>query len=368
MLPVFSQENISIGKKYSLPSAILGEKREFWIYLPKDYYNTTYKPARYPVVYLLDGDVNFHTFTGIQEMLTQGPYASIPQMIVVGILNTDRTRDLTPTAGGRQAYYDSKATLYQNSGGNNHFISFLQQELRPYIDSAYRTSGYNILDGHSFGGLTAVNILLHHTKLFNAYIIVDPSLWWDQQLMLRQADSLFPRRDFSGASIYVAMAHKEVVPMDTATDHPMAIRAFEKQLQRFQPKGLRWQFRYYPDEDHGTIPVPAAFDGLKFIYSGHQVHVKQAVADPVLITRHYDTLSTRLGFPFRPTESYLDWVGNYCLRIGKTGSAITIFKMAAAYYPQSAHVYSSLAEAYRKEGNQQQARVYVEKAEKMKEK
>nr|WP_295870611.1 alpha/beta hydrolase-fold protein [uncultured Chitinophaga sp.] len=332
-----AQGTVTIGKKYSLPSAVMGESREYWVYLPPGYDDTTYAPARYPVVYLLDGDANFHSFTGIQEILAQGPYASIPQMIVVGILNTDRTRDLTPSPAGRKAYYDPKATLYANSGGNDRFITFLQQELRPRIDSAYRTCGYNILQGHSFGGLTAVNLLLHHTSLFNAYIIIDPSLWWDQQLMLRQADSILPRKDFSGANAYVAMAHKVVVPQDTATDHPMAIRAFAAQLQRLQPRGLRWQFHYYPDDDHGTVPLPAAFDALKFIFSGHQVHVKQAVQDPSLITQHYAALSAKLGFPFKPTERYLDWLGNYCVRIGRKDQAAAIFRMAAEMYPQSRH-------------------------------
>ncbi|MBC9909937.1 alpha/beta hydrolase [Chitinophaga varians] len=337
-----AQGNVSIGKKYSLPSVILGEKRDYWIYLPPGYDDTTYAPARYPVVYLLDGDANFHSFTGIQEILAQGPYASIPQMIVVGILNTDRTRDLTPSPAGRKAYYDPKATLYANSGGNERFIAFLQKELRPHIDSAYRTSGYNILQGHSFGGLTAVNLLLHHTRLFNAYVVIDPSLWWDQQLMLRQADSILPRKDFTGTNIYVAMAHKVVVPQDTTTDHPMAIRAFSQQLQRRQPQGLRWQFHYYPEDDHGTVPLPAAFDALKFIFSGHQVHVKQAVQDPSLITKHYAELSARLGFTFKPTERYLDWLGSYCLRIGRTDQAAAIFRMAADLYPQSKHTMEQL--------------------------
>lgn len=337
-----AQGNIIIGQKYSLPSALLGEPRDYWVYLPPGYNDTTYAPARYPVVYLLDGDANFHSFTGIQEILAQGPYASIPQMIVVGILNTDRTRDLTPSPAGRKAYYDPKATLYANSGGNDRFIAFLQKELRPRIDSAYRTSGYNILQGHSFGGLTAVNLLLHHTQLFNAYVIIDPSLWWDQQLMLRQADSILPRKDFTGTSIYVAMAHKEVVPQDTTTDHPMAIRAFSGQLQRLRPRGLRWQFRYYGDDDHGTVPLPAAFDGLKFIFSGHQVHVKQAVQDPSLITHHYAALSAKLGFSFKPTERYLDWLGNYCLRTGRKEQATAIFRMAAEIYPQSRHAKETL--------------------------
>lgn len=341
----FAQQEIVIGQKYEIHSAILNEQRECWIYLPPDYHNKNIAPASYPVVYLLDGDANFSAFTGILETLSKGPYASVPQMIVVGILNTNRTRDLTPTPGGRVAFYDKRATMFADGGGNEKFIGFLQKELRPWVDAAFRTSGYNILNGHSFGGLTAVNVLLHHTKLFNAYIVIDPSLWWDDQLLLRQADSILRKKDFTGTNVYLAQANKEVVPQDTTTDHQAAIRQFDTQLASIKPYGMRVQYKFYPEDDHGTVPLPAQFDGLKFIFKGHQVHVKQAVDDPDLVTRHYTALSKQLGFPFKPSESYLDFLGQYCLRVGKKGAAVGFLRMALAYYPQSPAAGTNLAKA-----------------------
>jgi predicted alpha/beta superfamily hydrolase len=91
----YAQENITIGTKHSLYSETLKENRPYWIYLPKGYNDTIYAPAKYPVVYLLDGDRHHHSFAGIQEFFSHGPYASLPEFIVVSILNTDR--DLTPT-------------------------------------------------------------------------------------------------------------------------------------------------------------------------------------------------------------------------------------------------------------------------------
>jgi predicted alpha/beta superfamily hydrolase len=358
----FSQENITIGSKHHIFSKTLNEERNFWIYLPPDYDNKKFAPAKYPVVYLLDAENNFHSYTGIQQSLAKGPYAMIPQMIVVGITNTNRTRDLTPTEGNRQAFFDKSKKMFQQSGGNKNFITFLETELRPYIDSHYRTSGYNVLNGHSFGGLTAVNILLHHTKLFNAYTIIDPSLWWDNEIMIKKADSVFDKKDFENRSIYVAMANKISIPQDTTTDMARGIRKFEKLLIFKKPKNLRWAFKYYEDEDHGTIPIPAEYDGLRFIFKDHLVQVKEAVENPSLVTQQYEKLSRETGFPFLPTESYLDWMGNLCLEREKTDSALAFFLMAKSYYPNSGNVYMGLGTTYEKKGEKNQAKLSFEKA------
>lgn len=357
----FSQDSITIGSKHHIFSKALNEERKFWIYLPPDYNNKKFAPAKYPVVYLLDAENNFHSYTGIQQSLAKGPYSMIPQMIVVGICNTNRTLDLTPTESNRDAFYDKSKKFFRQSGGNKNFITFLETELRPYIDSNYRTSGYNILNGHSFGGLTAVNILLHHTTLFNAYTIIDPSLWWDNEILIKKADSIFNKKDFENRSIYVAMANKISIPQDTTTDMARGIRKFEKLLER-KPKNLRWAFKYYENEDHGTIPIPAEYDGLRFIFKEHSVQVKEAIQNPSLLEKHYVNLSKDTGFTFLPSESYLDWMGNFCLEREKPNSAISFFQLAKAYYPNSSNVYLSIGKAFDKKGEKSQAKLSYEQA------
>lgn len=344
----YAQDSITIGSKHHIFSKALNEERTFWVYLPPDYSNTKFAPAKYPVVYLLDAESNFHSFTGIAQSLAKGPYAMMPQMIVVGITNTNRTRDLTPTEANRQAFFDSKKKMFQQSGGNKNFIIFLEKELRPYIDSNYRTSGYNLLNGHSFGGLTATNILLNHTELFNSYIIIDPSLWWDDEIMIKKADSIFNTKDFKQTNIYLAMANKISIPQDTTTDMARGIRKFEKLLKEKKTKNLRWDFKFYENEDHGTIPIPAEYDGLRFIFKNHLVQVKQAVLDPDLVTKQYQKLSNDLGFNFIPSESYLDWMGNYSLDIEKPKQAMAFFKWAETYYPLSKNTLISIQKAQSK--------------------
>src|SRR5512132_3146340 len=88
-----------IGKVESLEAATLKERRHYLVYTPPSYDDTTTAPQRYPVLYLLDGDAHFHSVTGLIQILStgvNGTYA-IPEMIVVAIPNTNRTRDMTPT-------------------------------------------------------------------------------------------------------------------------------------------------------------------------------------------------------------------------------------------------------------------------------
>lgn len=357
-----AQDSIAIGTRHKFYSAVLKEERNYWVYLPSGYSSALYQPAKYPVLYLLDAESNFHSFTGIVQSLSKGPYAMIPEMIVVGITNTDRTRDLTPTVANNQAFFNNRKIVANGTGGNKNFIHFLVNELRPVIDSAYRTSGYNILNGHSFGGLTAVNILLNFTQYFNAYNIIDPSLWWDEMVMLKQADSILSNKNFAHINIFIAHANKENIPQDTTTDMQRGINGFHQQLQTKSITNLHWQYKFYKEEDHGTVPIPAAYDGLRYIFLNHLVQVKQAAADTLLVEKQYKLLSEKTGFTFRPSEAYLDWMGNYCMSLNKFASALYFYKQACSFYSQSGHAYLAAGKAFLKSADKQLAEVYLLKA------
>jgi predicted alpha/beta superfamily hydrolase len=183
-------KQIVIGSIDTIQSKILNEKREVWIYVPGSASDTTYSKQRYPVVYLLDGESHFSSVVGMIQQLN---FAYVcPEMIVVGILNTDRTRDLTPTHTDSWSFLDFvlDSDYCKNSGGGEKFISFMEKELMPYIDSLYPSAPYRILIGHSFGGLTVMNTLIHHTNLFKAYVAIDPAMSWDNQKLLEEAKTV----------------------------------------------------------------------------------------------------------------------------------------------------------------------------------
>jgi predicted alpha/beta superfamily hydrolase len=105
----------------------------------------------------------------------------MPPIIVVGIISKDRRKDLTPTKSTID--YEGKVdTVYSTSGGNEHFFQFMKTELIPYIEKNYKVEPYKIFAGHSLGGITTINCMLTHSDMFNAYIAISPSLWWDNSI------------------------------------------------------------------------------------------------------------------------------------------------------------------------------------------
>jgi uncharacterized protein len=265
-----------IGKRDSVVSKILGEKRIVWVYLPSHYNEQGEK--RYPVVYLLDGGWNFSAFTGIVYHLSEIlGNKLVPRMIVVGILNTERRRDLTPTVAPANENDKTARRSYQTGGGEK-FVSFIKNELIPYIDSSYHTSANRILIGHSLGGLTVMNVLINHTDLFHAYVAIDPSMWWDNRKLLLQASEILKQKKFEGKSLFLAIANTMKPGMDTTqmqtdtsefTNHIRSIFLLRNVLEQNPGNGLNWSYKYYPSDTHGSVPLIAEYDAMRFIFKSY---------------------------------------------------------------------------------------------------
>lgn len=320
-------------------SNILNEERPYWVYLPPEYNDTQYGRAHYPVLYLLDGDTNFSLLVAIQQTFTRGMYNNMPECIIVAIPNTDRTRDMTPS---KSLLKHNGKDMFTNSGGADNFTSFLTSELRSKIDSTYRTDGYNILIGHSFGGLFAMNTLVNYTDSYNAYVAIDPSLWWDQRKVYIEAENIWKKKDFAHKSLYIAMARDEDKPNDEQK-HSKTITDFcTKVLHSASDNRLNTYWKYYEDEDHGTILIPGIFDALRTIFKGIELPVKQIPNNPDLIIERYNKLSIRLGHVFKPDEKLIDNIGKYTLSIGEKDNAIRIFEYNLKNYPDSPNARKSL--------------------------
>ena len=186
-----NDNKIVIGKIDSVYSKTLGEQRKIWVYTPD--MTSGNSNQHWPVVYLLDGDGHFASVVGMIQQMSQVNGNNVyPEMIVVAIPNTDRTRDLTPThIASDPPMMDSNFS--KTSGGGENFVAFIEKELMPHIDSVYPTAPYKVLIGHSFGGLTVMNVLTNHTKLFNAYIAIDPSMWYDRERFLAATEKKLDR-------------------------------------------------------------------------------------------------------------------------------------------------------------------------------
>ncbi|MDR0428926.1 MAG: alpha/beta hydrolase [Tannerellaceae bacterium] len=260
-LTLRSQEDICIGKKYTLFSTLLQEERGYWLHLPEGYGQNL--AQTYPVVYLLDGDSFFHSLVGICKTLASGKGEYLPPSIIVGILNTDRTRDLTPTASA--AGRDGKITsgALPEGGGSEAFYQFLTTELRAVISTKYRTNGHNMLIGHSYGGLFTLYTFLRHTDSFDVYLALDPSLWWDNGQLSESATKLIEGKDFAGKSLYIGVASRK--RPDRLDIHLNRINYFFSDVLP-QAEGLRFFSNSFSEETHGTLPIPGIYDGIKQLF------------------------------------------------------------------------------------------------------
>lgn len=353
---------VTIGRVDSVWSPTLKEQRQILVYTPPSYNDTTYLPRSYPVLYLLDGDAHFHSVTGLIQFLSTGINGTyvVPEMIVVAIPNTDRTRDMTPTRvetdpAGRPI--PSRRT----SGGMPQFLQFIKTELIPRIDATYRTAPYRVFVGHSLGGITAINALYTMPETFNAYIAIDPSLWYDDRLLLKKARTYFSQPGLAGRTLFVGQANT-VNPSDTTFSvHFSSIMQFNSILESNNRSGLRYGYRYYSDDNHGSVPLIAEYDALRFIFADYKVDLRTARERPAYLTEHFAKISTDLGYRVPPPERIVDMLGRGALAQDTT-KALELFQMNADLYPKSPRAYSALGDGWKAKGDLAKARASYEKS------
>jgi len=252
------------GDVVIIASKILHENRTVYTHYPKPDSSNINK--RFPVLYLMDGESHFDMLSQYADYLGRWDVKVIPQMIVVGITNTKRTRDLTPTVSIIDYFGkpDTSATSWMKpSGGNEEFLRFIHEELIPYIDTNYKTQAYKILAGHSFGGIASINCLLTHPAMFDAYIAISPSFWWDREYVLKLADRTLQKGAALNKTLFYSDASEGI--SDSSTFHTNLLK-FDSLVSVKKIKGLVHAYKYYPAETHMTEPVSAYYDALRFIF------------------------------------------------------------------------------------------------------
>lgn len=329
-----AQEKLMIGEKQTIFSKVLNENREIWIHLPKTYNDNTINPAKYPVIYLLDGEINFEYYTGLTDFIARTPYADIPECIVVGIKNTERTRDLTPTKAQKKSPVNPDIILFADSGGSENFVKFMQEELKPFISKNYRTQDYSVLVGHSFGGLFAINTFLLHPDYFNAYVANDPSLWWDNKVTLKRTKEYLEKNKKFPAkkSLYVSQADNEEQQKNWNSDMTQAIEEFKEMIEK--NGSLNYKHRFFEGETHGTVSYPGNYEALKFIFKGFRTDIKQLAKNPKLLEENYKRFSERMGEEFIPSEAYLNVVIKFMKSNSFKEPEIYFMNLKDKYYPQ----------------------------------
>ncbi|MCL6294345.1 alpha/beta hydrolase-fold protein [Jejuia spongiicola] len=353
-------KKITIGIVDSIKSNALHELRKIWVHLPDGNVNSNEK---YPVVYLLDGNAHFSSVTGmIHQLSSVNGNTIVPKMIVVGIPNTNRMRDLTPTPENN---LNSGEINNNGPGGGNNFMDFIEKELIPYIDSKYPTSPYRTYIGHSLGGLTVINTLLKRPGIFNSYVAIDPSLWWADSATLEEAKTVLNNKNLSKESLFVGIANtmgpdKEIstVMQDTTgtTQHIRDILEFSKKVVPNSSSQLDFGYKYYENDSHGSVPLITTYDALHFIFSWYdigndlipKIMSPDISADIVIsdVTKHYENVSTKMGYSILPPEDLINQMGYGSMNQKMNKKALAFFKMNVKNYPNKSNVYDSLGDYY----------------------
>lgn len=324
--------NISIGNTIEINSKTLNEKRIIQVHLPDAYRNGE---TRFPVLYLTDGPGHFSHTVGTMNFLANN--GRIPQMIIVGVANTDRTRDLTPKI------LISKDERFQSGGGADNFLTFFEQELIPYIEKNYRTQPYRVFSGHSFGGLFALNAFLTKPEVFNAYISVSPSLWWDDQRLINDAKVFFNTTGSLDRTLFVTMAAEGDRMLDPYND-------FVNVAKESKVKGLIFDNKEFDDEDHGSTVLRSQYYGLKQVWDGWYMPRDTFSQGLPSVQAHYKKITNKFGFKVQIPERAINNLGYKALGDKKLDKAIEVFSYNVKMYPNSANVYDSLADAQEANG------------------
>ena len=256
-----SSKPFVLGTIREIKSIELKEKRILNIYLPEGYKSGD--SSRYPVVYLLDGsaDEDFIHIVGLYQFNSFPWINRVPKSIIVGIANVDRKRDFTyPTS------IESDKKKYPTSGKSEKFIRFLARELQPYVDHQFKTNDDRTIIGESLGGLLASEILLKRPAMFNRYIIVSPSLWWDDGSLLKIKSIPFQNGFNRKTDVYIGVGKEGQAPGDIPHFMETDAKLLVEKLRESGNQALKIHFDYLPEENHATVGHQAVFNALRLLY------------------------------------------------------------------------------------------------------
>lgn len=361
-----NSNDIVIGKIDSINSEILKEQRNLWIHLP-----INYSPEKkYPVVYLLDAEVQFYSVVGLINHLSYSNGNTVcPEMIVVGIPNTNRTRDLTPY---KPYPIDPfiPVDMVEQSGGGENFISFIENEVIPYVESNYATVPYRMFIGHSFGGLTVLHTILHHSELFNSYIAIDPTSNWEYGRLLKEfKDAFASDKLFDDIDMFIGIANLEIdedineVLKDSSfiTENVKSLFALDEYLKNNSPKKINYDSKFYKNETHPTVPLITEYDAFRFFFDFYNLKFSPSDWEDAQvdlankIETHYKLVSEKFGFEVKPDESLVNGFGYQFLSMNQMDKAGKLFKLNVKLYPESGNIYDSLGDYYAANKEKQKA-------------
>jgi predicted alpha/beta superfamily hydrolase len=325
-----------LGDTVVLRSEVLDQMRTIYVGLPASYHQSS---RSYPVLYLLDANWHYPVVVSQARYLSECDASDViaPEMIVVGIESIDRDQDFTPTH-----VPEYKSMSFPTSGGAPKFLQFLEKELIPLIDDTYRTVDHRVLAGWSFGGLFTVYSMLEAPELFNAYIGVSPSIWWEDDALVQRPFSHSLDRPIRFAMTIGA-------DEDGGMNYTAASDFAERFLRR-PMDGLDVTFLEIDGAGHNQSLPLAYYRSLRALYSDWLAPDEVVEGGRESVDSYYREVSKVYGYAVPIPEEVLTRLAIAKLDEKDYRGAASGFEEASRLYPESSRARYLLARTKHKAG------------------
>jgi predicted alpha/beta superfamily hydrolase len=333
---MLTSEAFSFGNHIQFSSKILKEAKNLFIKLPDNYEK---KSDKYPVIYILDGKSYFIPFSGVVKYLSM--YEMMPEVIVVAIESGDRLKEFTYTK------LSKPTPRWPTSGKGELFYRFLSEELIPYVEKTYRCHPFRVLVGHSLGGLFGIETMIRYPTFFQAIIAAAPSIYWNQYEWVDKFSQFLKDKKSLKVSLLLSMDGK-------AKEPKAQLDKVEALVKKHKPEDFYLNYKFFPEENHGSVALPALYHGLKslfreYVFSGDKEPWTYGSKG---IKAHFDKASKRYGYTIPIPEDFL--VGHTLHGLDAhdgIDEALDIFQFCISLYPNSVRAYQGLARAHFRKGN-----------------
>ncbi|WP_460860017.1 alpha/beta hydrolase-fold protein [Rheinheimera gaetbuli] len=347
---VFAQQASGSGGEYklltdTLHSNVLNESRTVTVQLPKSYESTPNK--KYPVIYRLDGKGNIPLITAVLERLQEANAA--PEVIIVAIENTDRQRDLFPTIN-----QEPQGPL-GIGGGAPKFLSFIENELIPFVDNKYRTHNFKVIAGASAGGVFALYALQTNPELFQAHLAYSAAVWWNHGATAKSTKAFMAKTKTLDNYLYMNIGEESGFMRERYDD-----------LQNFissnTPKGLTFISDKFDTVSHGLTSTAGIFNAYHNLFLPLRMPIQAYTGETRSISDYYNRLSKQYGEQTPPPEWVVRELGYHFVNNGDLEEAIKLFKYGITLYPEKPDTYNGLAYGYEQSGKYEESLAQVNKA------
>ncbi|MCW8832096.1 MAG: alpha/beta hydrolase-fold protein [Colwellia sp.] len=320
------EETISIGKAnhISIESKALGETRSLLVHLPDNY---TKSNQSYPVLYLIDGNRHLnHAVVSTQLLQSQ---KRIPEQIIVAILNNDKM------------HHDPDMAI-------SKFTHFVKNEVMPYVNNKYKTSGLNTLFGHTKAGWFTADVLANHPDLFRNYIFASAPLQDDEVDIYNKILLNGERENAHEKSLYFAISSEA----DEPNRYSDSFNNLVSLLTTNSPKNLDWRYEHLTEQTHMTTSIPALYNGLTHVFNSYQApsfaNVKEYFDFGGMqgVEAHYKTRGKLYGTTAQIPENTLLKLATMLLNESEYKKSLELYLALLDDFPESAAAFSGLGQVY----------------------